>query len=142
MTVHVATIDELDVRTLYALLRLRVEVFVVEQQCPYPELDGRDLEPATQHLWVDEGGGEPVAYLRLLVEADGSSRIGRVVTAARARGSGHADALMRAALGRASRPVVLEAQAHLVGMYERFGFVATGAVYLDDGIPHVPMRAS
>ncbi|HYN92439.1 MAG TPA: GNAT family N-acetyltransferase, partial [Pilimelia sp.] len=85
-TVHVATFAELGAATLYALLRLRVDVFVVEQQCPYPELDGRDTEPGTRHLWLDGPGAAPAAYLRLLADPGGVARIGRVAVAAAARG--------------------------------------------------------
>src|SRR5206468_3009924 len=97
VTPHTATFADLDTETLYALLKLRVDVFVVEQECPYPELDGRDAEPGTRHVWLDEDG-EVVAYLRILLDADGVDRIGRVCTAKTARGGGRAGALMRAAL--------------------------------------------
>src|SRR5690606_34048120 len=80
-TVRVASFAELDAPTLYRLLKLRVDVFVVEQKCAYPELDGRDLEPETRHLWIEDGAGAPLAYLRVLREPDGAARIGRVVTA-------------------------------------------------------------
>jgi ElaA protein len=84
--VRVAAFADFDNRTLYALLRLRVDVFVVEQNCPYPELDGRDTDPATRHLWTEDGTG-PTAYLRLLPERAGAvHRIGRVCTRADARG--------------------------------------------------------
>jgi ElaA protein len=66
---RVAAFDELDAYTLYALLRLRAEVFVVEQDCAYLDLDGRDTEPGTRHLWLDRDG-EPVAYLRVLAAGD------------------------------------------------------------------------
>lgn len=140
MGVHAAAFDELDCATLYDLLRLRVDVFVVEQQCPYPELDGRDTEPSTVHLWIGDGHDHVAAYLRLLSEPDGSARIGRVAVARQARGRGHAARLMRAALDRVGgRPCLLNAQSHLVGFYERYGFVATGPESLEDGIPHVAM---
>lgn len=138
--VRAAGFDELDARTLYALLALRVDVFVVEQSCPYPELDGRDLEPGTRHLWV-EGGGAVLAYLRTLRQPGGGARIGRVVTAAPARGRGLAALLVRAALAEVGPAGVdLHAQAHLVGWYAAFGFEPAGAAFLEDGIPHVPMR--
>ena len=132
---------ELDVTTLYNILRLRVDVFVVEQECAYPELDGRDLEPGARHLWA-ESSGEIVATLRML--DDGAAvRIGRVATAAGARSSGLAGRLMQRALELAGdREVVLEAQSYLQGWYERFGFVRVGEEYVEDGIPHVPMRRS
>lgn len=138
----VAALDDIPSRTLYALLRLRVDVFVVEQECPYPELDGRDTEPDTRHLWITaDGSGDPVAYLRVLEEPGGVARIGRVVVARRARGAGHAGRLLRSALTLiGERDCVLGAQAHLEAFYGGFGFVRTGPEYLEDGIPHVPMR--
>jgi ElaA protein len=138
--VRTAGFADLDPRTLYALLRLRVDVFVVEQTCPYPDLDGHDPEPETRHLWCDRDG-VPVAYLRIRHEPDGTPRIGRVAVAAAERGAGLAGRLMTAALAElGDRPCVLEAQAHLVGFYARYGFVPTGPEHLHDGIPHVPMR--
>jgi len=128
---------------LYDLLRLRVDVFVVEQECPYPELDGRDLEPDAVMLWAEEDD-QVLATVRLLVDhADDGMRIGRVATAAAARGRGLAADLMRVALERcAGRLVRLDAQAHLEGWYARFGFVVDGPGFLEDGIPHVPMSRS
>jgi ElaA protein len=119
-------------------------VFVVEQQCPYLDLDGRDIEPATQHLWIEESG-EVVATLRLLRDGDGTRRIGRVATAPPARGRGLAGMLMRRAmeLCAAEDPAAtleLHAQSHLADWYAGFGFVRTGEEYVDDGIPHTVMR--
>jgi ElaA protein len=143
-TIHNESFADLETATLYALLRLRVDVFVVEQRAAYPELDGRDLEPGTRHLWVTAGGDptHPLAYLRLLAEPDGTMRIGRVVTAKEARGAGLAKRLVVAALEvDPSAPTVLDAQSHLVDFYGRLGFTPMGAEYVDDdGIPHVPMR--
>jgi ElaA protein len=137
MTIRTARFADLDTSTLYALLRLRVDVFVVEQHCPYPELDGRDVEAGTVHLWAEEDGA-PVSYLRVL--AGDPARIGRVCTAATHRGPGLSARLLAAALDLiGDRPCVLDAQAYLAGFYERFGFVATGPEFDDDGIPHVPM---
>jgi ElaA protein len=136
--VRVARFNELDAPTLYALLRLRVDVFVVEQACPYPELDGRDTEPQTQHLWVQDAG-TVVAYLRVL-EDPAASRIGRVCVALEARGQGVAERLMQEALVRTTGPVVLDAQSHLANWYARLGFLVDGARFVEDGIPHVPMR--
>jgi len=139
---HSAGFAQLDTETLYALLRLRVDIFVVEQHCAYPELDGRDTEPATVHLWLTAAGDPaPLGYLRILSESDGSARIGRVAVAPSARGAGAARRLMTAALDRiGDQPCVLDAQAGLVGFYRSLGFAVTGAEYLEDGIPHVPMR--
>ncbi|MEU8023271.1 GNAT family N-acetyltransferase [Micromonospora haikouensis] len=156
---RIASFAELDARTLHDLLRLRIDVFVVEQRCPYPELDGRDVEPGTRHLWLtradprdrragDDGKGDDgetyggvVAYLRILADPGGLARIGRVVVAPGARGGGHAGRLMTEALAAVGdRPCVLEAQSHLVGFYARHGFAVSGPEYVEDGIPHTPMR--
>lgn len=142
MILHVAGFVELDPVTLYALLRLRTNVFVVEQRCPYPELDGRDLEPGTRHLWLAPERTDPHAYLRVLAEPDGSARIGRVCTAEKARGQGLSARLVAAALeliGYAT-PCVLDAQTYLVDFYLRFGFTRCGPEFVEDGIAHVPMR--
>lgn len=136
--VTVRRFTDLDVRTLYSLLRLRVDVFVVEQHCPYPELDGRDTEPGTEHTWLEDASG-PTVYLRILREPE-RIRIGRVCTRADARGAGAAARLLGDALERhPGQRVVLDAQAHLVGFYSRFGFEPSGPEFLEDGIVHVPM---
>ncbi len=117
---------------------------MVEQRCPYPELDGRDLEPGTCHFWLAPDGDrtDPHSYLRLLREPDGSARIGRVCTAPKARGTGLSAQLVTAALGLVGpyTTYVLDAQSYLVDFYVGFGFTPTGPEFLDEGIPHVPMR--
>jgi ElaA protein len=134
-----ATGDQLSAATLYALLTLRVAVFVVEQEAPYAELDGRDLRPDTVHLWF--GDPEPLAYLRLLRDPGGVVRIGRVCTAMVARGAGLSSRLMIAALAEVGdRPAVLDAQVHAQNFYARFGFVPVGEPFEEDGIPHITMR--
>ena len=134
-----ARFAELTPFEVYRLCRLRVDVFVVEQECPYPELDGRDLEPATVHLWF-ETDGEITATIRVL--DDGVSRaIGRVATAAAFRGQGLAARLIEEGMALyGDVPITLGAQAHLEGWYGRFGFRRSGPGYVEDGIPHVPMR--
>jgi ElaA protein len=137
--VRCARFGDLDLHTLYRLLQLRVDVFVVEQACPYRDLDGRDAEPETRHLWIEEGD-EVVACLRLLDDGiDG--RIGRVVTAPAQRGQGLAATLVREAVALAApRPVVLDAQSHLTAWYGSLGFRVDGPEFMEDGIPHTPMR--
>ncbi|MFJ8577757.1 GNAT family N-acetyltransferase [Micromonospora sp. NPDC093277] len=137
---HVASFAELDARTFHDLLRLRIDTFVVEQTCPYPELDGRDVEPGTRHLWLTRDDAV-LAYLRILADPGGVTRIGRVVVAPAARGAGLAGRLMTEALALVGAdPCVLEAQTHLVDFYAGHGFTVSGPGYLDDGIPHTPMR--
>jgi len=139
MILRTARFADLDAVTLYALLRLRVDVFVVEQRCPYPELDGRDTEPGTIHVWFEEEG-RLVAYLRILEEGRGA-RIGRVCTDAAHRGAGLSRRLVAAALDLiGNRETVLDAQSHLVAFYARFGFEQVGPEFVEDGIPHIPMR--
>jgi ElaA protein len=139
--VRVAAFGELSAETAYRLWALRAEVFVVEQDCPYLDLDGRDVEPSTRHLWV-ERGGEPVATLRLLDEGEGL-RIGRVATRVTHRGRGLAEALVQKAVALAGeREVQLDAQSHLVEWYQRLGFEPSGRGFVEDGIPHTPMRRS
>lgn len=129
---------EVGAPALYAILKLRAEVFVVEQACAYLDPDGRDLEPSTRHVWLEDDAGAVVAALRVLREDEGSS-LGRVVTAAAHRSRGLATRLVGAALAASPRPVRINAQSHLVGWYERFGFGVEGEEFLDDGIPHIPM---
>jgi ElaA protein len=135
-----ATLTELDPALLYRILALRTEVFVLEQQCVYVDLDGRDLEPDARQLWIERDGAV-VATLRLLRDSDGSARIGRVATALSARGEGLAALLVGRALELAAgADIVLDAQSYLSGWYERLGFARDGADFVEDGIPHVPMR--
>jgi ElaA protein len=131
--------DELGVARLYDILALRSRVFVVEQSCHYQDLDGRDLDPSTVHLWVDDGSGTLAAYLRILDEGD-HAKIGRVVTAPEQRRHGLGRSLVETALAMTPRPVLLSAQSQLTGWYESFGFVVDGPEYLDAGLPHTPMR--
>jgi ElaA protein len=131
---------DLGAAELYGLLRLRVDVFVVEQRCAYAELDGRDLDPGTVHFRIGAVDA-PLASLRLLTEPNGDRRIGRVCTAAGARGQGLVRQLVTAALGEVGPSTcVLDAQAHLVGLYGGFGFTPSGPGYDWDGVLHVPMR--
>ncbi|MEV6275932.1 GNAT family N-acetyltransferase [Nocardia sp. NPDC051832] len=135
--------QDLDTATLYQLLKLRVEVFVVEQKCAYPELDGLDLLPETRHFWLDDEG-DVVAVARLSEEHnDGvkSFRIGRVCTEKAARGHGYANRLVKAAIAEAGSDTIrLSAQSYLVDMYTKLGFQVDGEEFIEDGIPHVPMR--
>ncbi|MGU3357066.1 GNAT family N-acetyltransferase [Microbacterium sp. M4A5_1d] len=139
-----ARLTDVPAETLYRLLWLRVSVFVVEQAAAYPELDGRDLEHDTELFWIEDGG-RVLATLRLLRDVSGNARIGRVATAADARGRGLSAQLMRAAVERAverwpGTAIDLDAQKHLAGWYGRFGFEVNGPEFSEDDIPHVPMR--
>jgi ElaA protein len=130
---------------LHGLVTLRADIFVVEQNCTYRDLDDRDIEPQTEHLWTADDKG-PTSYLRVLAEPGGITRIGRVCTRQDVRGQGLSRQLMTAVLTDSYGQVivldavVLDAQAHLVDWYARFGFVVAGSSYVEDGIAHVPMR--
>lgn len=134
---------DLDAAMLYELLKLRVEVFVVEQAIPYPELDGRDLLAETRHFWLETPGGEVISTLRLMEEHPGGQkgfRIGRVCTKREARGHGHSTRLLQAALAEVGDfPCRIDSQTYLADMYARLGFVRDGDEFMQDRIPHVPM---
>jgi len=139
ITVTALPFAALDAPTAYAVWKLRQDVFVVEQQCPYPDLDGRDPETGTRHV-VLRDGDTVVGYARVLDDAT-TWRIGRVVLSPTARGRGLADVLMETALQICpDRDVVLDAQVPLAGWYQSLGFAVDGQEFLDDGIPHLPMR--
>jgi ElaA protein len=135
INVRWAAFDDLPPRTLYAILRLRIAVFAVEQWCVYQDLDDRDQD--ARHAWVEEDG-RVLSYLRVL-GSPGAEVVGRVVTAPDARGRGLGRLLMADALARCARPVRIEAQSYLLGWYGAFGFEPCGPEYLEDGIPHTPM---
>ena len=143
VALHLCWGKDLDATTLYELLKLRVEVFVVEQACPYPELDGRDLQSQTRHFWLQEPTGEVISTLRLMEENPNGHklfRIGRVCTKHAARGQGHTARLMAAALADVGEHrCEINAQTYLIEMYAQHGFVVDGDEFLEDGIPHVPM---
>jgi ElaA protein len=131
--------SQLDPLTAYSLWKLRQDVFVVEQQCPYPDLDGRDLEPETRHVVLDDDHAV-LGCARVLDDGE-VWRIGRVVLHPTVRGRGMADAILHTALQVCpGRDVVLDAQEPLTRWYASFGFEEDGAMFLEDGIPHVPMR--
>ncbi len=137
---RIAAFADLDLDVLYGILRLRSEVFVVEQECAYLDPDGRDTEPTTLHLWVTQES-TVVAAARVLVEPDGVRKLGRVVVAPGHRGSGLADRLMTAAVGLLDdATAVLDAQSRLTTWYRRYGFEVCGDDFVEDGIVHTPMR--
>lgn len=139
---HVRRGSALRAAELHALLRLRVDVFVVEQACPYPEIDGRDLLDSTEHRWLApvDDPLEVLTSIRILADGD-AHRIGRVVTAPAARGGGLARVLMASAIETfGDDDLVLDAQSHLVPYYSGMGFVIDGDEFVEDGIPHRPMR--
>lgn len=138
MEIHDRPFAKLTATEFHDIARLRVDVFVVEQDCPYPELDGRDTEPTTRHVWTEDASGI-ASYVRLLDDGD-ARRIGRVVTRADTRGSGAARELVEHLVASSRGPWVLDAQSHLQHWYRGLRFVVSGAAFVEDGIPHVPMQ--
>ncbi len=141
MTLKIKSFDELTKEELYALLKLRVSVFVVEQQCPYQELDGRDQKAL--HVWLEDETGIQ-ACLRVMdrgVESEHVS-IGRVLSLRRHQGLGSrvmAEGLRAARERFGADRVYLEAQVYAKPFYERLGFRAVSEEFMEDGIPHVRM---
>lgn len=136
------TFDELTNTELYEIMRLRQDVFVVEQNCPYFDLDGIDYKSV--HVFIEDGGSL-VAYLRIFPRdgEEGIIQVGRVVTRERKKGYGAAilSEGLRAARERFSPSgFYLEAQTYAVGYYAREGFEVVSDEFLEDGIPHVQMR--
>ena len=153
---HLHQFDALTARQLYLILQLRQDVFVVEQSCAYPDLDGKDLSAWHLSAWQDQ---QPLAYARLLppelpvanqppeLGAAGCSSIGRVCTALAVRKTGLGRELMLRAQADVvsrwpDRPCQIGAQSYLRKFYESLGFVVNGSEYLEDNIPHFPMRWS
>ncbi len=140
--------NELTVDEFHDLIQLRIDVFVVEQNCPYEELDGKDKE--SFHVIGRDDQGKICATSRILPKGlsyPNDVAIGRVVVASKNRGSSLGHELTRKCLrfidahfGNVS--IRISAQAHLTRFYESHGFVETGKTYLEDGIPHVEMLIS
>jgi ElaA protein len=136
--------DDLTPRELYAILQLRIEVFVVEQNCPFQDADDKDQ--ASFHL-LGEEGGRLVAYTRLVprgVAYPDYPSIGRVVTSPSVRRSGAGRELMARSIDECYRlfgrqPIKIGAQCYLDRFYRSFGFEPIGEVYLEDGIEHIHM---
>ena len=139
--------DELTTVQLYAILALRQQVFIVEQQCVYQDCDGRDQ--GAHHLlgWEDESEQSTlVAYLRILPpeKKSGSPAIGRVVTHLDRRGKGLGRAIMRRCLDALDTlyphaVATLSAQQYLISFYQHLGFFIASEGYNEDGIPHIRM---
>lgn len=131
--------NEMDRDLLYEALRVRQEVFVVEQECAFLDLDGQDRECI--HVMVMEDG-KIAAYARILpFDADGTRSIGRILTSGHYRGRGYGRILMDEALKAAGNgPIRIGAQVQAMGFYSSIGFKRTDKEgYLEDGIPHVEM---
>lgn len=135
--------EELTITEIYEILRVRAEVFVVEQTCVYQDLDLKDKK--AYHLFCEENG-EMAAYLRILEKGVSylEVSIGRVLTTKENRGRGLAREMMQKAIWfireeMGEKQIRISAQLYLKAFYESLGFVVTSDVYLEDDIPHVEM---
>ena len=136
--------EELSLERLYAIMRLRQEVFVVEQNCPYLDADDKD-QHSLHVLGLDENKNLQ-CYARLLPEGisyDNYASIGRILTGPYCRGTGEGARLMAKSIEicqeKFSAPIKISAQVYAIPFYERFGFVTVGEEYLEDDIPHIGM---
>ncbi|MGF9564077.1 GNAT family N-acetyltransferase [Neorhizobium sp. JUb45] len=141
-TTDVRRLEEFSAVDLYAMLKMRVDVFVVEQECAYPELDGND--PDCLHLRLFEGKDLLACARVWRPSPDVLPRIGRVAVSPNHRGKRLGDALMREAIIECEKiypgeAIEISAQTHLQKFYGSFGFERTSEEYVEDGIPHVNM---
>lgn len=132
--------DELSTSELFEIYHARTAVFVVEQNCPYQEVDDKDLQAV--HFFA-KNAKNLTAYCRL-IPADDGVHIGRVLVVKENRGSGLARELVQKAMDYCrehfpAQPIHAQAQSYLQAFYESFGFKAVSGVYLEDGIPHLDM---
>lgn len=140
---HITPWNELSTEMLYALLALRAEVFVVEQNCPYQDVDGKDRK--SLHVCGYTENGELQAYARMVEPGVSYEEwsIGRVITSPKARRTGLGEALMRTCMayfeGHQISTVRISAQSYLHDFYKKFGFVQVSEEYLEDDIPHIEM---
>lgn len=139
----IKTFDEFTVPELYQVLKARVDVFVVEQNCPYPDLD--DYDQKAVHIWAEENG-KVLAYCRVFDKGIKyhETSIGRVLTTENARGKSLGKLLIQYAVetieNRFHTPEIrISAQDYLLKFYAGFGFEDTGKKYLEDDIPHTEM---
>ncbi|HEM4702941.1 TPA: GNAT family N-acetyltransferase [Streptococcus suis] len=140
---EIKAFDQLSLQELYTILTLRTDVFVVEQACPYPEIDGKD--PSCLHL-LGTDNGELVAYLRILPAGLSYDKvsIGRVVIKPSHRGKGLGRPMMEQAIHYITTEwkEKIGAQAYLEKFYQSLGFKPVSEVYLEDDIPHLDMLYS
>ena len=139
-----ASFSELTTTQLYNILQLRSDVFVVEQNCPYLDIDSQDQESI--HLWIQNEEGQIAAYLRILPKTEDRARImiGRVVVHADIRQHGFAKKLLQEAFlwiqkNWGNEPIEISAQSYLLKFYDSLGFEAISEVYLEDNIEHLDM---
>lgn len=143
MKISIKTFDELDIYQLHDMLQLRSEVFVVEQDCVYQDIDGKDAKAL--HI-IGVKAGKTVAYTRCFAPGIyfDEAAIGRVVVAKDERKYGYGHDIMKASIKAIEshygiKKIKLSAQTYLIKFYKTHGFKTIGEEYLEDGIPHIAM---
>ena len=144
MKIEIKKFNELTNTEIYNILKIRAEVFVVEQNCVYNDIDDKDLEAI--HMFIKEGSNI-VAYLRVLKKYDEKISFGRVLVERNSRKKGYAIELISKALKLIyekwpEKNIIIEAQSYLKKFYESFGFEAIKSEHIEDGIPHYWMEKS
>lgn len=143
MSIHTKKFDQLTTTELFSIMRERVDVFVVEQQCAYPELDDTDIDSQTMHLYSVKNDSV-ASYARCYLKNETYSAIGRVLVTKSQRGKGIGFELMKEAIECCfshfpKQDIYIGAQTYLLDFYRSFGFELVGKAYLEDGIAHQDM---
>ena len=139
MNTHIKTFEQLTTKELFNIYKLRVDTFVVEQQCPYHEVDDIDLK--SHHIYLQQGK-DILAYCRLYKQND-AYHIGRVIAAIKRKGYG--TQIMKTAIEFAAQTlqadkIIIEAQIYAQQFYEKLGFITTSKPFDEDGIQHIKMK--
>ena len=131
--------SELSTNELYKILKIRAEIFVVEQNCVYQDMDDKDYD--SLHIFFEDGG-RVVAYLRAFAKDEDTVQMGRVLTLEHGKGLGGKllkEGIEQIRKKQNPKKIYIEAQCYATGFYEREGFVVCSDEFLEDGIPHVQM---
>lgn len=138
--IQIKTFNELSSQQLYEILRLRMKVFCVEQNCPYQDADGMDYQAI--HVFIEKEN-QIKAYARIIISDNRQHSIGRVVVDDKFRGEGLAKAIMKTGINyclQHKANITLSAQSYLKEFYQSLGFKSLGEYYLEDDIPHEKMQ--
>lgn len=140
MNTIIKPFDKLTTQELFNIYKLRVDVFVVEQQCPYYEVD--DIDTISHHIYLQNDNSKILAYCRLYKIED-TFHIGRMIASPKRKGYG--TQIMKIALKFAEQTlhadtIIIEAQTYAKNFYEKLGFIQTSELFDEDGIPHIQMK--
>lgn len=141
-SILIKSFQQLNKAELYAILALRMEVFCVEQSCPYQDVDG--LDEAAQHFFIFDNN-DVIAYARVLPAHENKCHIGRIVVKKKYRGLKLATKLIKSCIEYCKKqytniPIEISAQSYLTDYYQSLGFKSMGKFYLEDDIPHEQMQ--